>query len=152
MVRLATGQAHPRALLVHSRQLRHRRLAAVEDDAGVGEAGDSEDPQDLVRAAVEDEAAAFGFQLPPHLEEEGDPGRVDELALREADEDGVVAARNPLQRRLQALDAPEVELTLELQLAPASAEIALGDLQDLSPAIVVSSTRKRRPSYRRGAR
>src|SRR4051794_19368384 len=67
------------------RQFRDRLVAAVEDDAAVGEAGDVEDPLHLVQAAVEDEAAALAFELAAHLEEEGDAGRVDEVAAFEAD-------------------------------------------------------------------
>jgi hypothetical protein len=71
--------------------------------------------------------------LAAHLEEEGDPGRVDELALLEPDDDRGVVAGDPPQHRLQALDAPEVELAVELQLAPIRPDRALRDLQDLPP-------------------
>ena len=49
------------------------------------------------------------------------------------DDDRVVVPRDPLDDRLQALDAPEVQLALEPQLAAARADRRLGDLQDLPP-------------------
>ena len=61
--------------------------------------------------------------------------------LSRPSKDRVVLSRHPLQHHLQPLDAPKVQLTLELQLATACAEAVLGDLQDALPHRVIFTGR-----------
>ena len=99
------------------------------------EAGDLEHPPHLVVAAADHDPAAAvavgaAVEPLPGAHDQGDPGRVDELALGEVDQDrGVVGRDRLLERALQLGGGAEVELAAHGDDADPAVELGGGCLE-----------------------
>lgn len=90
------------------------------------EAGDFQHPSDLVVLAAEDEDAPVfaAVETLPGADDQSDPGGVDELTLREVDEDrALVVLERMVERSLEFRGSAEVELAAHGDRADALLEI-----------------------------
>lgn len=93
-----------------------------------GQAGDFEQAKDLAARAVSQHLGIAGAMSPEDQEE---PGRVDELAGPQVDQDPVAPAG--VDRLLQLVGHRQVELSFDRDLQTAVRELGLGELEASRP-------------------
>ena len=106
-----------------------------EDAEGMLEAGDLEDAADLLVLAAEDEPALAavprrGVDPLPGADDQGDAGRIDELAVGKVDQDGgVLRLDRLLERTFQLRSRRKVQLAMDLDESDTTLQLGSGCLK-----------------------
>ncbi|HEV2789919.1 MAG TPA: hypothetical protein VGV69_01300 [Solirubrobacterales bacterium] len=110
-----------------SESLGRPRVAAVDDDALLDQAGYREDPAYLRGGMADDQVPTFTRRHSVGQDDHRNPGRIDEIAFLKADQDIDALPGSGVESLLKPVGDGEVELPLEANLAAFRVQVALAD-------------------------